>query len=103
MGWRSIAVVTAACLFAYPAEGQDVVPPRPGLEPVVERLEAMISREMAARGLPAVSVALVERNRVVWARGFGFARPAEKMPATASTVYRVGSVSKLFTDLAVMQ
>ena len=29
--------------------------------------------------------------------------PARKVPATADTVYRVGSVSKLFTDLAVMQ
>ena len=29
--------------------------------------------------------------------------PQEQTPATAETVYRVGSVSKLFTDLAVMQ
>src|SRR5207302_8403853 len=40
---------------------------------------------------------------VVWARGFGLADPKAKRPATAETVYRVGSVSKLFTDLAVMR
>src|SRR5207302_5125243 len=40
---------------------------------------------------------------VVWARGFGLADPKAKRPATAETVYRVGSVSKLFTDIAVMR
>src|SRR6185369_3958903 len=35
--------------------------------------------------------------------GFGFADPVKKIPATAETVYRVGSVSKLFTDIAIMQ
>jgi CubicO group peptidase (beta-lactamase class C family) len=36
-------------------------------------------------------------------QGFGFADPKRKIPATAETIYRVGSVSKLFTDIAVMQ
>jgi CubicO group peptidase (beta-lactamase class C family)/D-alanyl-D-alanine dipeptidase len=58
---------------------------------------------MSLQGLPAVSMALVEGPTVVWARGFGLARPKEGVAATGGTVYRIGSVSKLFTDLAVMQ
>jgi CubicO group peptidase (beta-lactamase class C family)/D-alanyl-D-alanine dipeptidase len=45
----------------------------------------------------------VDDQQIVWAQGFGFADPAAKIPATAQTVYRVGSVSKLFTDIAIMQ
>ena len=56
-----------------------------------------------AKGLPALSIALVDNQQIVWARGFGFADVQKQTPATADTVYRVGSVSKLFTDLAVMQ
>src|SRR5262249_62192520 len=41
--------------------------------------------------------------KVVWAKGYGLADPKKKVAATSDTVYRVGSVSKLFTDLAVMQ
>ena len=61
-------------------------------------------RRSRRKALPALSIALVDDQRIVWARGFGFAdRRADSVPATAETVYRVGSVSKLFTDLAVMQ
>jgi len=64
-------------------------------------LEAMIERERTQKGLTALSIALVDGDDVVWARGFG--ERAEGVPATAETVYRVGSVSKMFTDIAVMQ
>ncbi len=68
---------------------------------VAGELEAMIEREREQKGLRAVSIALVDGDDVVWARGFG--EQSEGVPATAETVYRVGSVSKMFTDIAVMQ
>lgn len=70
---------------------------------VAERLTAFVRGEVKAKNLPALSIALVDDGTIVWARGFGFADPQTKTPATADTIYRVGSVSKLFTDLAVMQ
>jgi CubicO group peptidase (beta-lactamase class C family) len=66
-------------------------------------LTRFIQHEMADKDLPAVSIALVDDQQIVWSKGFGFADPVKKIPATAETVYRVGSVSKLFTDIAVMQ
>ncbi len=90
-------------LLALPAlaPAQVRIDPPPEYAPVVAALEPFIAREVADKKLPALSVALVDDQRIVWARGFGQARPG--VPATAETVYRVGSVSKLFTDLAVMQ
>ncbi len=70
---------------------------------VVRELEPWVGAEVVAKGLPALSIALVDDQQIVWARGFGFADVQKQTPATADTVYRVGSVSKLFTDLAVMQ
>jgi CubicO group peptidase (beta-lactamase class C family)/D-alanyl-D-alanine dipeptidase len=70
---------------------------------LVRQLEPWIAAEVQAKKLPALSIALVDDQQTVWARGFGFADAAGTVPATADTVYRVGSVSKLFTDLAVMQ
>ncbi|HEX8090553.1 MAG TPA: serine hydrolase domain-containing protein, partial [Blastocatellia bacterium] len=71
--------------------------------PAIEMLERFIAREIVDKQLPALSIALVDDRQTVWAKGFGFANPKDKTPATAETVYRVGSVSKLFTDIAIMQ
>ncbi|MGH8250834.1 MAG: serine hydrolase [Steroidobacteraceae bacterium] len=70
---------------------------------VARMLDAFIAHEMADKELPAFSIALVDDQQTVWAQGFGWASPGDKTPATAETVYRVGSVSKLFTDIAIMQ
>ncbi|KPJ83708.1 MAG: serine hydrolase, partial [Gemmatimonas sp. SG8_17] len=67
------------------------------------RIERFIERQMTEKQIAAVSVALVDNQETVWARGFGWADPADSVAATANTVYRVGSVSKLFTDIGIMQ
>ena len=71
--------------------------------PVVEKLRAAVRYEVEQKELPAFSISLIDRDQIVWADGFGFQDAEKKIPATAETVYRVGSVSKLFTDIAVMQ
>lgn len=89
-----------------PVAGQappDSVPPAPRYAAAVRVLERFIVHEMADKNLPAISIALVDDQTTVWAHGFGFANPADSTRATARTVYRVGSVSKLFTDIGVMQ
>ncbi|MDE2876878.1 MAG: serine hydrolase [Gemmatimonadota bacterium] len=77
------------------------VAPRGDYAEVVEALETMIEREREQKGLAAMSIALVDEEGVAWAAGFGEQSPGHA--ATPATVYRVGSVSKLFTDIAVMQ
>jgi serine beta-lactamase-like protein LACTB len=99
---RTLAV---ASLVLWPAvcPAQPSVSPPKTYEAAVQALDRFIAHEVADKGLPALSIALVDDQKVVWARGYGFADPKKKVPATAETVYRVGSVSKLFTDVAVMQ
>jgi CubicO group peptidase (beta-lactamase class C family)/D-alanyl-D-alanine dipeptidase len=79
-----------------PAEREDYLA-------VVNALAPFVQREVTDKGLPALSIALIDDQRTVWARGFGFADPEAKKSATAETVYRIGSVSKLFTDIGIMQ
>ena len=66
-------------------------------------LDAFVRREMTDKQLPGIALALVENQQIVWQQGYGFSDPKAKTPITADTVFRVGSVSKLFTDIAVMQ
>ncbi len=100
---RSIALAA----IAAPAVGAQAPPDSVGAAAryaaAARTLDVFIRHEMADKTLPAVSIALVDGQNVVWARGFGIANPRDSTPATARTVYRVGSVSKLFTDIGVMQ
>jgi CubicO group peptidase (beta-lactamase class C family)/D-alanyl-D-alanine dipeptidase len=88
--------------FTQP-ENRSNIAPRKDYASAAEMLERFIAHEMADKELPALSIALVDDQKIVWAKGFGFADPKSKTPATAETIYRVGSVSKLFTDIAIMQ
>lgn len=89
--------------LVLPLTAQDSVAVHADYAAGVARLAAFITHEMKDKNLPAVSIVLVDRDSIVWARGFGHAQPRDSVPATAQTVYRVGSVSKLFTDIAVMR
>ncbi len=100
---RIPALALAAVLAPAGAPAQATVPARAEYAAVAAALEPMIEREMERKGIPAISIALVDDQEIVWARGFGLQSPKDSTPASAETVYRVGSVSKLFTDLAVMQ
>ncbi|QDV73820.1 serine hydrolase domain-containing protein [Botrimarina mediterranea] len=71
--------------------------------PVIDQLKTFIRDEVAAKDLPATSIALVTGDHLVWSAGFGSENRSNNNPASASTVYRVGSVSKLFNALAVMR
>jgi serine beta-lactamase-like protein LACTB, mitochondrial len=57
---------------------------------------------MAANNAPGVSVAVVENGAFVWSGGFGMADLENSVPATADTLYRLGSISKPVTATAAL-
>ena len=74
-----------------------------GYESIVTQLEDAIWYEIDSKNLNAISIILVDDQKIIWAKGFGYEDPQKLISADAYTVYRVGSVSKLFTDMAIMQ
>ncbi len=92
-------LLSIACALVRAAD----IAPRADYAAVADTLRPLIEHELADKQLPAISIALVDGQQIVWARGFGYADPDAKIPATASTIYRAGSVSKLFTDIGIMQ
>jgi D-alanyl-D-alanine carboxypeptidase len=69
----------------------------------IRLLEAWIDSHLAYRGLPGMSIAIVHDQDIVWSKGFGYADLDKKTPATPGTVYRIASISKLFTAMSIMQ
>jgi CubicO group peptidase (beta-lactamase class C family)/D-alanyl-D-alanine dipeptidase len=90
----SVLLLAGPCLAAdAPAERY---------APAVRALDAWIEKEVAAKHLPALSLALVDDQTLVWTKGFGHLDADRKHPASGNSLYRVGSVSKPFTALLLM-
>ncbi len=53
--------------------------------------------------IPALSVAVVKDQKVLWAKGFGYADPEAKIPATEHTPYHLASLTKTFASTVVMR
>jgi serine beta-lactamase-like protein LACTB len=69
----------------------------------LKRVEAAISAGMAKQNIPGFSVAILIDNKLSFSQGYGLADLENFVPATASTVYRIASVSKPITAVAAMQ
>jgi len=77
--------------------GQPAVDPAP-----IEQLRLDIQKILDDDGIPGASVALVTGDHTIWAGGVGKADIAADVDVTADTLFRVGSISKSFTALAVL-
>lgn len=68
-----------------------------------QTLQQGIETIMKQYGIVGMSVALIDDQQVVWAEGFGYADKERHIKAAPETLYRTGSISKLFTATATMQ
>lgn len=66
-------------------------------------LEKAITDEMAATGTPGAAIAVIEGDRVMFAKGFGSTSVEGGSPVTADTLFRIGSTTKMFTAAAFAQ
>src|SRR5688572_10458842 len=98
-----LSLILALASPAAAIQAQSAIPANEKYRSVAADLESFIMLQLREHRIPAISIALVDDQQVVWAKGFGLQRLSDSVQATAETVHRVGSVSKLFTDIGVMQ
>ncbi|MEM3874441.1 MAG: serine hydrolase [Candidatus Bathyarchaeia archaeon] len=67
------------------------------------RLEEFIFERLSKTHLPGLSLAIIQRGELAYTRGFGFRDLDYGLRATPETLYGVGSVTKSFTALSIMQ
>jgi CubicO group peptidase (beta-lactamase class C family) len=95
-----LALMSAACAGPRPGEiSTTAVEADPTLGARVDAAAADALREIAVAGF---SVAVVRHSRPVLAKGYGYANLAERVPASATTIYRLASITKEFTAAAIL-
>lgn len=66
-------------------------------------IEKAVASFMSANSVPGLSAAVVLDGRPRWSQGFGMADLENYSPATSSTLFRLGSISKPISATAVLQ
>ncbi len=69
----------------------------------IARLETLLENLRQELKIPAYSAAIVKDQKVLWAKGFGFADVENKIPATEHTPYHLASLTKTFASTILMQ
>ncbi|NQT02972.1 MAG: beta-lactamase family protein [Planctomycetes bacterium] len=106
-------IVVFAILLVFLGPGCNTISPklqdeyiRPGLSPgmcsVFDKYRKYIPKIMAEDKVPGLSLALVDRDGILWAGGFGYTDYDLKTPVTTDTMFAICSISKTITATAVM-
>ncbi|HYU80260.1 MAG TPA: serine hydrolase domain-containing protein [Vicinamibacterales bacterium] len=96
---RLALVLAAALTFGI----QTVDRPSANTPATLDQFQAAAMRVMREAGIPGAGISLVRADGVEWEGGLGLADRDRQTPVTADTHFRVGSISKSFVAIAVMQ
>ena len=124
----SILIFVITILFAVPAMAQKTAQPQNPLVPAPKKvseaqptpapappaemtsadvgafLDGLVPLQLQRNNIAGAVVVVVKDGKVLFAKGYGHADAEKKKPVSDSdTLFRVGSISKLFTWTAVMQ
>jgi len=101
----AIGAVVVACSARVPAvEGRSQSTASVDPVALAAFVDSFITARMASERIPGAGFVFVQHGRVLMIRGYGLANVAQQRPVIPeSTIWRVGSISKVFTATAVMQ
>ena len=73
------------------------------LEAVFTRLDRYIEIRMQAANTPGMAVALTDREKLLRISTYGYSDIAVQIPVRPDTLFEIGSISKSFTSIVLMQ
>lgn len=67
------------------------------------QIDTVVLDEMARQNIVGMAVGIVKNGNIYYAKGYGHADLARKMPITTNTIFRWGSISKTLTATAALK
>jgi D-alanyl-D-alanine carboxypeptidase len=75
----------------------------PQLKDAISDIRHYIGHLKVERSIPGLSVAIVKGKDIIWADGFGLADHRKGIPCSPKTIYRIASLTKIFTATLAMK
>jgi CubicO group peptidase (beta-lactamase class C family) len=73
------------------------------LTPKMPQIDSLIAADLAHRPVGSVTAGVVSGKQLIWSKSYGDADMEKKVAADTDTVYRIGSITKMFTALMLEQ
>ncbi|WP_332861961.1 serine hydrolase [Janthinobacterium svalbardensis] len=100
-GFAGALALFCGAAQAAPSSVPAVVP-APALAARLADFDGWVARRMGTQRIPGVTVGF-SQGEVEWVKGYGYADLENRVPATASSSYRLASVTKPMTAVAILQ
>jgi D-alanyl-D-alanine carboxypeptidase len=96
--WKGLNLSTVSAFAFTPVFGDDA-----RFQPALARLDEFIAAHMRDIGAPGMTLALATRDGLLRASAYGFADTKAGLKVQSGTLFEIGSISKSFVALALMQ
>lgn len=73
----------------------------PEFETEIKEAKTLITDLMNKKSIPGLSITVANKNEILWSEGFGFADLENKTPVRIYSKFRIGSISKSLTSIAL--
>jgi len=101
--FKSVFIVILFVLWtALSSTLPGAVEPQSSYSEAIKEFEKFVEEQMALDKAPGLSVGF-KKGDFIWTKGFGFSNLENKVPAKAATSYRLASITKTITAIAVLQ
>lgn len=106
---RVLSLVLTMCMVASAQTPVAVAPAPPPLivtgpeDPRLAPFDQLMTQFVTDHQVPGAQLAVARGGRLIYARGFGFADVPAKEPVAPNAMFRIASVTKMFTSAAIMQ
>ncbi len=99
--WILLFPALAACAHVQPKP--DVFESSHSLEEALAYLQPKTDEIFARHKVPDAALGVVAGGRLIWFRGFGTRDVEGRQPVDAKTAFRIGSITKTLTSVALLQ
>jgi CubicO group peptidase (beta-lactamase class C family) len=97
------AVLLLSCSKSGGGDGPNPPEPAPGKQQDIAAVDSKLTAFLTTHNVPGATLAISKNGKLVYVQGYGFADQAASTKVTTQSRFRIASVSKTYTAVAVLK
>jgi len=103
MARSTMRILCVLLLVTAPLVGARQTAAPADLASAIAQIDAHVTSELQADGVGSITVGVVDKGALAWTKSYGYADMDTKQPAARDSIYRIGSITKQFVAVMLLQ